>query len=251
MKKTLTSLLCILILAGSCPALASEDVYRTEYVGRDMEGNQRWQANTEIRKKEGDVYILTEKGEGVYSSFEGSISWVAEMEFESTEENVTPLKLVKRVFDEDGNMIRLEKQDYDPVKKSVTCLHEDIPKKISRTKRFKFTKDAVNRLLLGPYVQKMLEKGRRIAKIQMVSEEPGFYNIDLSVVKTENVEINGRKRRVYKLQLDPRLGLLNIAKVFFPRSYAWHSAEPKFEWLRYEGLEGDIRSVKVEVTIED
>jgi hypothetical protein len=251
MKKTLTSLLCVLILAGSCPALASEDVYRTEYVSRDMEGKERWQANTEIRKEEGDVYILTEKGEGVYSSFEGPISWVAEMKFRNTEENVTPLKLVKRVFDEDGNMIRLEKQDYDPAKKSVNCLHEDIPKEISRTKSFKFTKDAVNRLLLGPYVQKMLEKGRRIAKIQMVSEEPGFYNIDLSVVKTEDVEINGRKRRAYKLQLDPRLGLLDIAKVFFPRSYAWHSAGARFEWLRYEGLEGDIRSVKVEVTTKD
>jgi hypothetical protein len=251
MKKTLTSLLCMLILAGSCPVLASEDVHRTEYVGRDMEGGKRWEAETEIRKKEGDVYILTEKGEGVYSSFEGPISWVAEMEFKSTEENVMPLKLVKRVFDEDGKMIRLEKQDYDPVKKSVTCLHEDIPKKISRTKRFKFTKDAVNRLLLGLYVQKMLEKGMRIANIQMVSEEPGLYNMYLSVVKTEDVEINGHKRRAYKLQLDPRLGLLDVVKVFFPRAYAWHSARPDFEWLRYEGLEGDIHSVKVEVTTEN
>ena len=241
------------MLAGANPVFSlGEDVVKTTgYVGRDMEGGKRWEAETEIRKKDGDVYILTEKGEGVYSSFEGLISWVAEMEFESTEENVTPLKLVKRVFDKNGNMIRLEKQDYDPVKKSVTCLHEDIPKKISRTKKFKFTKDAVNRLLLGLYVQKMLEKGMRIAKVQMVSEEPGFYNIDLSVIKTEDVEINGRKRRAYKLQLDPRLGLLDIVKVFFPKSYAWHSAEPKFEWLRYEGLEGDIRSVKVKVTIED
>ncbi|MFC1479906.1 hypothetical protein ACFL5Y_00440 [Candidatus Omnitrophota bacterium] len=221
------------------------------YVCRDMEGNQRWQANTEIRNKQGNVYIMTEKGEGVYSSFKGPISWVAEMEFESTDKNVMPLKLVKRVFDEDGNMIRLEKQDYDPVKKSVTCLHEDIPKKISRTKKFKFTKDAVNRQLLGLYAQKMLEKGERIAKIQMVSEEPGFYNMDLSVVGAEDVQINGRKRRAYKLQLDPRLGLLDTVKIFFPKSYAWHSAEPKFEWLRYEGLEGDIRSAQVEVTTED
>jgi len=84
-----------------------------------------------------------------------------------------------------------------------------------------------------------------------VSEEPGFYNVNLKVVKTEDVEINGRKRHAYKLLLDPRLGLLDIAKVFFPRSYSWHAAEPRFEWLRYEGLEGDIRSVEVEVTIKD
>jgi len=220
------------------------------YVGRDMEGNERWKAETEIRKKEGDVYILTEKAEGLYSSFEGPISWVAEMEFEETEDNIIPLKLVKRVFDENGNMIRLEKQDYNPEEKSVKCLHNDIPENISRTKEFTFTKDAVNKLLLGPYVQKMLQNGKRGAKIQMVSEEPGLYNIDLSVVKTEELEINGYKRRMHKVKLDPRLGFLNAAKVFFPKSYVWHSADPDHEWLRYEGLEGDIFSVKVEVTAE-
>jgi len=251
MKKILILLLCILILTGSSPVLASEDVSRSEYVGRDMEGGKRWEGETEIRKKEGDVYILTEKGEGVYSSFDGPISWVSEMEFESTEENVTPLKLVKRVFESGGNMIRLEKQDYDPANKSVTCLHKDIPRKISRTRHFKFTKDAVNKLLMRPYVQKMLEKGKRIANVQMVSEEPGFYNIDLNVIDIEEVQINGRKKRAYKLQFDPQLGLLNMAKVFFPKAYVWHSSEPEFEWLKYEGLEGDIRSEKVEITIEN
>ncbi len=251
MKKILIALIGLLLLAGSSPAIAAEDVARTEYVGRDTKGGKRWEAATEIRQKEGDVYILTEKGEGVYSSFDGPISWKSEVEFESTEENITPLKLVKRVFDEEGNMIRLEKQDYDPEKNSVTCLHKDIPRNISRTKKFNFTNDAVNRQLLGLYAQKMLENGRKLAKIQMVSEEPGFYNMVLSIVKTEDVEINGRQRLAYKLQLDPRLGLLNAAKVFFPKAYAWHSARPDFEWLRYEGLEGDIKSKEVEVTVVD
>ena len=97
------------MLAGAAPVFSTvEDPVRTGYVGRDMDGNKRWEAETEIRKKEGDIYMLTEKGEGVYSSFKGPVSWVSEVEFESTKENVIPLKLEKRVFDEDGNMIRLE-----------------------------------------------------------------------------------------------------------------------------------------------
>ena len=252
MKKLTMILLCFLMLFGTTLCFSEdEDVVKTEYVGRDMNGGKRWAAETEIRQKEGDVYIMTEKGEGVYSSFDGPISWVAETEFESTEETVTPLKLVKKVFDENGNMIRLEKQDYDPAGKSVTCLHKDFPRNISRTKTFKFTKDAINRQLLGLYSQKMLEKGKKIANLQMISEEPGFYNIDLRVVKKEEVEINGREVRAYKLQLDPQLGLLNVAKALFPKSYAWHSAAPNFKWLRYEGLEGDIKSKEVEVTVVD
>jgi hypothetical protein len=240
------------MLAGASPVFSiGEDVVKMGYVCRDMEGNQRWQGNAEIRKKEGNVYILTEKAEGVYSSFKGSIYWVAEVEFESTKETVRPLSLEKRVFSKNGNPLRVEKQKFDFTENIVPCSNEDIPKKTITTKKFKFDKDIVNRQILGLYTRKMLENGKKSAKVQMVSEEPGFYNMHLSVVKTEDVEINGRKRRAYKLQLDPRLGLLNIAKVFFPKAYAWHFARPDFEWLRYEGLEGDIRSVKVEITTED
>jgi len=239
-----------LILAVSALSMA-DDVIKTEYVGRDMKGAERWQANTQIRKKEGDIYILTQKGQGVYSSFNGPISWKSEMEFKSTDETVIPLKLVKRVFDEKGDTIRLEKQDYDPAANKVTCLHRDFPANISREKEFDLTKPAVNKLLLAPYVQKMLSAGKQLSKVQMVSEEPGLYDIDIKVVKTEDVEINDRKVKAIKLQFDPRLGLLNAAKVFFPKSYVWHSALPDHEWLKFQGLEGDISSVKAEVTIKD
>ena len=66
MKKLFILSLCFFILAGANPVFSiGEDVVKMGYVCRDMEGNQRWQANTEIRKKEGDVYILTEKGDDV------------------------------------------------------------------------------------------------------------------------------------------------------------------------------------------
>jgi len=240
------------VLAGAIPVFSIvEDAVKMGYVCRDMEGGKRWEAETEIRKKDDDVYILTEKGEGVYSSFEGSISWVAEMEFESTGETVKPLSLEKRVFDEEGNPLRVEKQKFDLTEKIAACSHEDIPKNIIRTKKFRFDKDIVNRLLLGLYTKKMLENGKKSARVQMVSEEPGFYNIELSIVDKEEIEVNGRKKWAYKLCIDPKLGYLDFVKIFFPKAYAWHSAKPEFEWLRYKGLEGDIRSVKVEVTTKD
>ena len=252
MKKLPILLICFFMFSGASPVFSKgENAIDTGYVCRDMEGRERWKATNEIINKKGDVYIMTEKAEGVYSSFDGPVSWVAEIEFESTEETVRPISLEKRVFDEKGNPLRIEKQKFDFSKNIATCSHEDIPKNSVRTKKFKFDKDIVNRQILGLYTQKMLENGKKSAMVQMVSEEPGFYNILLGVVKTENVKINGRKTRAYKIQIDPRLGLLNIAKALFPRAYAWHSSEPKFEWLRYQGLEGGINSVKVEVTTED
>ena len=216
-----------------------------------MKGAERWHADVEVKKKDGNVYLLTEKGEGIYSSFDGPISWVAEMEYEDTYETIRPLSLEKRVYDEKGNMIRLEEQKFDLVNNVATCTHKDFPRKISRTRKFKFNKDIVNRLLLAPYAQKLLERGKRSKVVQMVSEEPNFYTLEISIVDEEIVNINGRMRKACKFSIDPKLGVLNFVKVFFPRSYAWHLAKPDFKWLRYQGLEGDIKSEKVEVTTED
>ena len=243
----------VFLLLFSFSAMASlfadeEGVVKLEYECRDMTGAPRWQADTEIRNKEGDIFVLTERADGVYSSFDGPISWVAELEFESTDDAVRPLSLEKKVFDENGKMIRLEEQKFDQEKKLATCTHKDIPKNISRTKKFRFNKDIVNRQILGLYVQKLLEQGKTFASVQMVSEEPGFYAVDLNVLDKETIQINGRNVKAYKLAIDPRLGLLNVAKMFFPRAYAWHSALPTFEWLKYSGLEGDITSAEVEIT---
>ena len=65
----------------------------------------------------------------------------------------------------------------------------------------------------------------------------------------ETIEVNGRKIVAYRLCVDPELGALNFIKPFFPKSYIWNSAVPKYEWLRYVGLEGGINSEKVEISI--
>jgi hypothetical protein len=253
MKHSFIYFLCFLIMAAACPvSFSAEEDVKTAFVSRDMKGNERWTSDAEIINKQGDVYVMTEKGEGKYYGFEtDEVSWVTEMEFESTEETVRPIKLEKRVFDDEGKIIRVENQNFDLDKKIATCTHKDIPKNISRTKKFKITKDIINRQLLGLYVQKLLENGKESAMVQMVSEEPGVYNIELSVVDKEDIDVNGQKRQAYKFSINPNLGLLNIAKSFFPKAYAWHSAEPEFELLRYEGLEGGIQSPKVEVTTKE
>lgn len=228
---------------------AEEEVAKMSYVCRDTAGGYRWQADTEIRNIRPGVYAMVEKAEGLYSSFKGPISWVAEMEFERTEDNIRPLSLKKRVFDEQENMIRLETQEFDLVNNTATCTHEEPERNISRTKKFKFSKDVVNRLSLGLYVQKFLENGKISEKVQMVSEEPNVYDMELKRLDRETINVNGRKRTAYRLCIDPELGFLNFVKVFLPNAYAWHSADGKHEWLRYAGLEGDINSAKVVVTV--
>lgn len=227
---------------------ADSGVEKMSYVCRDMSGGKRWQANTEIKKEHGNIYTMVEKAQGFYSGFKGRISWVAKMEFEETKDNIRPIKLDKRVFDDRGNVIRVERQEFDLVRKMAVCTHIDPTKNINRTRRFTFDKDVVNRLSLGLYAQKFIASGRTEERVQMVSEEPNMYDVELSVLDKEVIDVNGCKKTAYKLSIDPQLGMLDMAKVFFPKAYAWHSASPDFSWLRYTGLEGGINSKKVEVT---
>lgn len=250
MKKLLIFLLFLwFFLSSGLVSIAEENVVRMSYVCRDLAGVRRWQADTEIRGIRPGTYLMIEKAEGLYSSFNGRISWVAEMEFESAGDTVRPIRLEKRIFDERGDMIRFEKQEFDLLNNTAVCIHEEPLRKISRTRKFKFDKDVVNRLSLGLYAQKFLESGKANSHIQMVSEEPNVYDIELKYLGKEMIEINGRIKTAYRLCIDPELKFLNFIKIFLPKAYAWHSAEPEYELLRYSGLEGGINSKKVEVTV--
>ncbi len=252
MKKLLLLLLGLSYLVLTANALlAAEEVVKMSYLCRDLKGNSRWRAEAEIKNISPGVYLMTEKAEGIYSSFKGRISWIAEMKFERTKDNIRPISLDKRVFDSKGSVIRREKQEFDLAGNTGICTHEEPVRKVSRTRKFKFDKDVVTRLSLGLYAQKFLESGKTSEKLQMVSEEPNVYNIELKRMGKEAIDIGGHKIVAFRLCVDPMLGALNFVKPFLPRSYAWHSAAPEYGWLGYTGLEGGINSEKVEVLIEE
>jgi hypothetical protein len=250
-KRILVFLLCLSSLAWPGAIFAVEEVINFSYVCRDLKGSDRWRAEAEIRNISPGVYLMTEKIKGVYSSFKGPVSWTAEMKFFRTKDSVRPMSLDKRVFDQNGKMIRRERQEFDLANNTATCIHEDPTRNIFRTKKFKFNKNVVTRLSLGFYAQKFLQNGKTSERLQMVSEEPNVYDIGLKRVGKEVIEVSGRKVLAYRLSIDPQLGALNFVKSFFPKSYGWHSAVPEYEWLGYEGLEGGINSEKVKIMAEE
>jgi len=231
--------------AGPAHAGLEGDVYKVSYVCYDLKGNQRWQATAEIRHKEGIVYTITERMNGVYAGYSKPISWVATTDFERTKDTVKPLNMDQHIFDESGRPIAVVTQDFNYVDKVVTCTHEDLVKKTVSKKEFSFSKDVVNRLLQGLCGQKFIETGRATQEIQVISPEPALYTIELRMIGGEEIEMNGRTRKAYKICFDPMLGLLNFVKVFLPKAYAWHSAEPVYEWLKYDGLECSVNSPEV------
>jgi hypothetical protein len=245
------SLFFVLCFTQSVFAGFEGDVYKVSYECRDTTGKKRWQATVEIRNKAGDIYTITEKFEGFYFGFDGKISWIAVEDFKRTKDFVRPINMDQHIFNESGKMIATQKQYFNYTDNSVTCVQNNLINNTSSTKKFKFTKDIVNRLLQGLYVQKFLENGQASKEIQLLSPGLELYDIELRVVGREEIEINGRKRDAYKLCFDPMLGLFNLVKIFLPKAYVWHSAEPLFELLKYQGIETSVNSPEVVITALD
>jgi hypothetical protein len=54
----------------------------------------------------------------------------------------------------------------------------------------------------------------------------------------------------YKVELVPHLGILNLVKAFFPKTYLWFSVAPPHFWVKYEGLEEGLGTPQVVVDLK-
>jgi hypothetical protein len=244
-----------LLLLNTCPAHSAENnAFITSYECFDIEGNERWKAQAEITKTpQKDIFILEERGEGRFSGFAGEVSWVSSLEFESTKTDVKPLKMEKTVYSRDGKKLATETQKFvfQESGNKVSVKLKDIARGRETNKKFRFRGNIVNRLLLGLYIQKLIDNGKTEKTVHLISSEPQLYKVNIELLDTENVSIHGKKRKAYKFCLDPEIGLLNFVKVFLPKAYVWHSATPEYEWMMYKGVESTLSSPRVEIVTLD
>jgi hypothetical protein len=241
------AILSVSLAASQSYALVEGDTYRTSYACYDSKGGKRWQATAEIRHKQGNIYNITEKMNGIYTGFDRKISWIASTDFEKTKDTLKPLDMDQRIFDESGKPIAIRRQDFNYDNKTVTCTYEDLVNNTVSKREFVFTKNIINRLLQGIYGRKFIEDGKVSEELQVISPEPKLYNIRLWMVGKEDVEVGGQTRKAYKLCFDPMLGMFNFVKIFIPKSHVWHSDQPIYELLKYEGLESSVDSPDVEI----
>jgi len=233
-------------------SLFAEEVFHSGYTCYDLKGNKRWQASFAIAtspQQGKDVYVLVEKGQGQYSGFSTEVSWEERLTVENSTDAMRPLSGEKRIFDAEGKLIVEIFQTFDFQKQRITYRQQDFQKgtKQENIYNFKFTGDVVSRLLLGLYVRRFLQEGEKQKTFFLLTGEPHLYKFTAHVVHEEEVLINGKTYKAYKILLDPHIGILSFLKVVFPKVYIWHLAEPDYRWLKYYGIEESLTSPKVEI----
>lgn len=224
---------------------AAEENTVMKYMCHDLKGSKRWEGVTTIvPQKEKNIYLLIEEGRGAYSGFKEPVIWKTRMEFFDDGNMMVPIRMKKIFTDENGKTVFEGSQEFDSANSKVVCSKKWTDSKREVKKTLKYKGDIVNDAILGIYVKRFLSNGAREKSFYLVSNDPSMYKISAKVEGEEDVTLNGRTMKAYRINLIPEVGLFGV---FAPKTYAWHLARPGFDWLKYRGCEDTIDSPVVEI----
>ncbi len=249
MKRSIPLSVLLFFIVCCLPPAQAVDLYKTKYKCLDSKGNERWRATTEVVFTVDeilfDIFELIEEGSGSYGGFAEEISWKTNLEFREEKDSVKPVKMEKQIFDKSGKLIVRDFQEFDFSKNTVIFKRENLVTGKKEEKTFTFEGDIVNRPLLAVYIQKFLVKGETQKSVNMITDKPRLYRMNLTMEGEEKIEIDGQSVKAYKVQIAPNLGVFDVFRAILPKMHMWYLANSRFDWLKYAGPESTIGSPKV------
>lgn len=247
----IAALLSIMVFPDAA-ARAEDNASSGRYACSDLKGNRRWESSVTVKPmKEKNLHLYTEEGNGVYSGFDGRVSWKTETEFIADGKGITPLRMKKKFVSPDGTVLFEGSQEFDPVKGEVICVKKwpATGKEVRKTLRYKG--DVVNDCLLGLYTERYLKNGEREKTYYLVTNDPDIYKITAKIEAEETISVNGKNVSSYRIRLKPDVGMLGMFAGLLPQTYVWHMAGGSFSWLKYKGAEDTLDSPEVEMETLD
>jgi len=215
------------------------------------EGGTKWTADwtTEQFTRDGENFLkLTFEGKGLLYPFSENVTWVSESIFKA-QDTFYPISTVSTVKNTRGEIINIDKKTLDPKLRTVTFERENLKGDGSLIKTYDFTPDtlimeeAFMALRTFPF-----QSGDSI-KAGFLSNEPELYNVEFKRKGIEKVATSQGEIDCYKLELIPKLGVLGVFKVFFPKTYFWFTVTPPHSWVKYVGYENGRNSPEVVINV--
>jgi hypothetical protein len=252
----LTLLLAIIINPLSSESMGVPQMGKKEegsFATYYKEGGKRWEGKWTMEKyeEEGETKVrIVMNARGLTSPFSKDMEWEAVSVWKEAEGKFVPVEAETVFKDTGGNVKMTENVTVDESGGGVLFTRKDHDGGESTTETF----EAPPELLV---VDGMVVALRALPfasgdtfETEFLSNEPEMYDVEfkqkgIEVIKTPEGEIE-----CYKVELVPKLGVLNVFKVFFPKTYFWFTKAPPHRWVRYEGLEKgrDTPHVIMEVT---
>jgi len=237
----LTALLLLIPVAIQLKAPAAVPTDHGAVVTSTTKGERRWSADWTMSPWTiGDKKAVrfTETGKGFYSPFKEEVRWTLESIW-LADGDFFPLRFEKTVYDSQGRTISVVKKSFDRASGKVKFERRN-EKGDTDTTTFPAAPDILTIEGIAGVLQFFpFEKSGSPGALHghLLSNEPDIYDVTIESRGMERVKTSAGEINCYKLELVPHLGLLNVMKVFYPKTYFWFSVTEPHKWVRYQGLE--------------
>jgi hypothetical protein len=217
------------------------------FVTSYKEGGMRWKAtwSTEEYIEDGERRVrVALKAEGITSPFSRDMRW-EEVSVWRAAAAFTPLKAATVFRDMKGKLVMTEKITVDEAGGTVTFARRDYEGDGTADETYETDRNIliVEGLVLA--LRSLPFGTGETVKAQFLTNEPELYNVEFKQRGIEKINTPDGEAECYKVELVPKLGALNVFKVFFPKTYLWFTVAPPHRWVRYEGLENSRDSPEV------
>jgi hypothetical protein len=222
---------------------------RGTVVTSTTKGEMRWTAHWTMEpwtvggKK---AVRFTENGKGQYSPFSQEVNWMLESIW-LADGSFFPLQFEKTVRNAQGQILAIDRKNFDSAAGKVKFEHRN-EKGETETSTFSAAPDILTIEGIAGILQFFpFGKSGSTGSMHghMLSNEPNLYDVTIEPRGMERVKTSGGDVDCYKLELVPHLGLLNLVKVFYPKTYFWFQVTEPHAWVRYQGLENGPGSPEI------
>ena len=215
------------------------------------DGGKRWEAKWEMEEFEenGERMIrITMNAEGLTSPFTRDMKWESVSVWRA-EGSFTPLTAETEMRDMQGNPVMTEEKTVDTNNRTATFTRKDYEGNGSLGEEFRISPDLLIVEGLVVALRSLPFKSGETVKTQFLTNEPELYNVEFKQRGIQRVKTQEGEIECFKVELVPKLGVLNAFKVFFPKTYFWFTVEPPHRWVKYQGFENgrDTPEVVMEV----
>ncbi len=249
MKVIFILLPALLIPIASRPMSAPPMSEKEEgsFITSYKEGGTRWKATWSIEefveRGENRVRIVL-NAQGIRDPFTRDMRWKAVSVWRAGA-GFTPLESTTEVKDFQGRLVMTERITVDDPSGQATFERQSYEEGDNVNKEYEIDKDLLIVEGLALALRSLPFGTDDTVKAQFLTNEPDLYNVEFRQKGRETIKTPGGEVECYKVELVPKLGALNVFKVFFPKTYFWFTVAPPHKWVRYEGLENDRDSPEV------
>ena len=233
-----TSLLLLLLLSNLIKIPASLVPYSGSSLVTSKDKRVGWTADWGMEPTTFEVkraVRFTEKGTGHLSSFPNEVQWSLEALW-LAEDAFLPLEFEKTVTTSDGKELLVERKHFDRDKGTVRFERRNAAGGLE-TKTVEAPPDTLAIEGLAGVLRFLPLNETRAFSAHVLSNEPRVYDVTFESRGKERIKVPAGEFECYKLEMVPHLGVLNVFRPLFPKTFFWFTVSAPHDWIRYEGPE--------------